>query len=266
MTIHSRRTFAAFLLPVLLLAARYAISDPVPVRFSEGLVHGFLVLSAADGTHLADGDLEQTARGGRVTSRLVFRFLDGSIHDDTAVFSEQRQFAFVSDHLVQKGPAFPHAIDMTVDAGGQATVHYTDDHGASKTASERFDAKGDLANGMILTLLKNVRPDNAPKALSLIVATPAPRLVKMKISVAPEDNFTTGRRGRKAVHYVLKADIGGLQGVVAPLVGKQPPDSHVWIFEGDAPAFVKSEQPLFADGPLWTIELTSPVWPREASR
>ena len=32
-----------------------------------------------------------------------------------------------------------------------------------------------------------------------------------------------------ATHYVLKVEIGGLAGVVAPLVGKQPPDSHVWI-------------------------------------
>src|SRR5262249_9809193 len=147
------------LLPVLLLAARHASSDSVPVRFSEGLVHGFLVLSAADGTHLADGDLEQTMRGGRVTSRLTFHFIDGSLHDDTAVFNEQRRFSFVSEHLVQKGPSFPHAIDMTVDAGGQATVRYTDDHGAEKTASERFDAKGDLSNGMVLTLLKNARPE-----------------------------------------------------------------------------------------------------------
>ena len=262
MTTHPRRTLAAFLLTVLLLAAHDAGSDPVPVRLNEGLVHGFLVLSAADGTHLADGDLEQTARGGRVTSRLVFRFVDGSIHDDNAVFDERRQFAFVSEHLVQKGPSFPRAIDMTVDAAGQATVHYTDDHGAAKTASERFDTKGELANGMILTLLKNVRPDNAPRELSMIVATPAPRLVKMKLSVASRDRFSTGRRARTAVHYVLKADIGGIEGVVAPLVGKQPPDSHVWVLEGDAPAFVKSEQPFFAGGPLWTIELTSPVWPR----
>jgi hypothetical protein len=266
MTKHLGRSLAAFLLPVLLLAARFASSDPVPIRFSEGLVHGFLILSAADGTHLADGDLEQTAHGGRVTSRLAFRFVDGSIHDDTAVFSEQRQFAFVSEHLVQKGPSFARAIDMTVDAAGQATVRYTDDKGASKTASERFDTKGDLANGMILTLLKNARPDNAPKELSMIVATPAPRLVKMKVSVAASDSFSTGRRSRKAVHYVLKADIGGIEGVVAPLVGKQPPDSHVWVLEGDAPAFVRSQQPFYAGGPVWTIELTSPVWPRATAR
>jgi hypothetical protein len=60
---------------------------------------------------------------------------------------------------------------------------------------------------------------------------------------------------------VLKVNIGGLKGLLAPLIGKQPPDSHVWILDGEAPAFVKSEQPLFQGGPVWRIELVSPAWP-----
>ena len=68
--------------------------------------------------------------------------------------------------------------------------------------------------------------------------------------MAGEESFATGGTNRKAMHYVLKVDIGGIKGVVAPLVGKQPPDSHVWILGGDAPAFVKSEQPLYNGGPL----------------
>lgn len=43
-----------------------------------------------------------------------------------------------------------------------------------------------------------------------------------------------------------------------------PPDSHVWILGGEAPAFVKSEQPLYFGGPVWRIELASPSWPRGA--
>jgi hypothetical protein len=33
----------------------------------------------------------------------VFRFKDGSRHDETAVFSERQQFRLVRDHLIQKG-------------------------------------------------------------------------------------------------------------------------------------------------------------------
>jgi len=59
---------------------------------------------------------------------------------------------------------------------------------------------------------------------------------------------------------VVHVDIKGLAGAVAPLLGKDPPDSHMWILQGEAPAFLKSESPLFPDGPLWRIELTSPTW------
>ena len=68
-----------------------------------------------------------------------------------------------------------------------------------------------------------------------------------------------GGASRPATHFVLKVEIGGLAGWLAPLVGKKPPDSHVWILEGQAPAFVASEQPLYLGGPLWRIEVTSPT-------
>ena len=85
-------------------------------------MHGFLVLRDTDGRALADGDLLQTSRGSLVTSRVVFRFKDGSRHDETAVFSERQQFRLVRDHLIQKGPSFPRPIDMTIDvARGQVT-------------------------------------------------------------------------------------------------------------------------------------------------
>jgi hypothetical protein len=50
--------------------------------------------------------------------------------------------------------------------------------------------------------------------------------------------------------------------MIAPLVGKQPADTDVWVAGGEAPAFVKSEGPLYLGGPIWSIEMTSPVWRR----
>jgi hypothetical protein len=233
------------------------------VRHAEGLVHGFLILRTLDGTPLADGDLIQTTRGDRVTTRLVFHFKDGSIHDETAVYSQTQRFRLITDHLVQKGPTFPQPLDMSIDgSSGRITVRYTDEHGKEKVEAERLDIPPDLANGLILTVLKNVQTNAPPKTVSLIAATPKPRLVKLAITVAGDQPFATGGTARKATHYVLKVEIGGISGLVAPLLGKQPPDSHVWILGGEAPAFVKSEQPLYLGGPLWRIELVSPVWPR----
>jgi hypothetical protein len=250
---------------VVFLWAVLVCAEPVTVRHTEGLVHGFLVLRTLDGASIADGDLIQVARGDRVTSRMVFHFKDGSVHDETAVFSQQRQFRLISDHLAQKGPAFPTPLDMSIDgASGQVIVRYANEHGEQKQESERLTLPPDLANGLVPTLLKNVSPDALPKTFSLIAATPKPRLVKLAISSAGREPFSTGGAGREATDYVLKVEIGGLSGLLAPLLGKQPPDSHVWILGGDVPAFVKSEQPLFMGGPVWRIELVSPSWPRPA--
>ena len=147
----------------------------------------------------------------------------------------------MSYHLIQKGPSFPRPLDMTIDPSGVATVRYTDDHGQQKTERERLKMPADLANGMMLTLLKNVRPGAVPAELPLIVATPKPRVITLKLAPPGEESFSTGATRRKALHYVVKVDIGGLAGFVAPIVGKQPPDSHVWILGGDVPAFVKSD-------------------------
>jgi hypothetical protein len=235
----------------------------VQVRHSEGIVHGFLALRAPDGALIANGDLIQLAQGDRVTSRLVFRFKDGSLRDETSVYTQRGAFRLVSNHLVLKGPSFPQPIDLTIDcASGQVTVRYADDHGKPKVESEHMELPPDLANGMTLTLLKNVRANAPLPALSMVVATPKPRLVKLALSSAGDETFTTGSAARKATHYVVKIEIGGMAGLVAPLLGKQPQDTHVWILSGEAPAFVKSEGPMFLGGPLWRIELVGPVWPR----
>jgi hypothetical protein len=256
--------FSIFSLCGVLLGAAALPAEQVSVRYTEGLVHGFLALRTQSGATLADGELIQAARGDRVTSQLVFRFKDGSLLDETAVFSQRGQFRLISDHLVQKGPTFPRAIEMSIDApSGRVVVHYTEDDGEQKIADERMELPADLANGMILTLLKNVPASRPPASFSMVAATPKPRLVKLALSVAGQDRFTTGATVRRATHYVVKVEIGGLAGLVAPLVGKQPPDSHVWILGGQAPAFVKSEGPMFLDGPIWRIELVSPVWPKK---
>ncbi|MGH9142850.1 MAG: hypothetical protein ACRD2I_17095 [Vicinamibacterales bacterium] len=245
-----------------MLVSVSAPTQPIPVRYREGLVHGFLTLRTTDGALVANGDLIQVARGDRVTSRLVFHFKDGSLRDESSVFSQRQSFRLISNHLVQKGPTFPQPLDLRIDcSSGQVTVRYTDDHGKQKVESERMKLPPDLANGMTLTLLKNVRANSAPPAMSMVVTTPKPRLVKLVTASAGEDPLSTGSLSRRADHYVVKIEIGGLAGLLAPLVGKQPPATHIWILGGEAPAFVKSEGAMFLGGPIWRIELVSPVWP-----
>jgi hypothetical protein len=252
---------AGLLTWALLLPSPVLSQSPVAVQYTEGVERGFLVLRTLEGDTLAEGDVTQFARSDRVTIHTVLRFKDGSVNEETVVFSQRHTFRLVSDHLVQKGPAFKQPMDVSVDGStGQVTVRYTDDGGKEKTATERLELPADVSNGMILTLLKNIRPDVPLTTLSMVAAAPKPRLVKLLISPEGEDSVLAGGLGRKATRYVVKVDIGGVAGVVAPLVGKQPPDTHIWILGGDVPSFAKSEGPLYAGGPIWRIELTSPDW------
>ena len=245
----------------LLLPSPVLSQSPVAVRYREGLVHGFLVLRTLEGNVLADGEVTEVAHGDRVTSHLILRFKDGSINEDTTVFSERRTFRLVSDHLVQRGPTFKQSMDVLIDGStGQVTVHYTDNDGKEKTVTDRLKLPADVSNGMLLTLLKNIRPDVRLTTLSMLAAAPKPRLVKLLISPEGEDSFSAGGFAYKATRYVVKVDIGGIAGVVAPFLGKQPEDTHVWILGGDAPSFVKLEGPLYPGGPIWRIELATPNW------
>jgi hypothetical protein len=118
-------------------------------------------------------------------------------------------------------------------------------------------------NGMIPVLLKNIPPGTTETTVSLVAATPKPRLVKLVISPEGEAKVLAGGVSHKATQYRVRVEIGGILGFLAPLVGKQPQDSHAWVVDGDAPAFVRMEGPLFAGGPSWRIEPASPVWQGE---
>jgi hypothetical protein len=248
---------------LVLFGAASLSADPVAVRQLEGEIHGFLALCTTDGAIVADGELIQTTHGNEVTSRLVFRFKDGSLQDEAAVFSQRGHFRLLADHLVQKGPAFKRPMDVSINGStGLVTVRYKDDKGQDKTETASLTLPPDVANGMMPILLKNLVADTQPTTLSMVVATPKPMLVKLEIHADGNDPFSTGGVSRQAIRYVVKVHIEGVKGVVAPLVGKQPPDTQVWILGGNCPMLVKSEGPLFEGGPIWRIELVSPVWPK----
>jgi hypothetical protein len=240
-------------------------AQPVTVRQTEGAVHGFLALTSLEGEVVANGDLEQVARGSRVTSRLVFHFKDGSVQEETTVFSQTGHFRLLSDHLVQKGPAFKRQMDLTINGStGEATARYRDDNDKEKVETDQLTLPADVANGMIPVLLKNL-PQGQSLTASMVVAAPKPQLVKLDIGPTGDDSFLIGGERRKATRYVVKIDIGGLKGVVAQLIGKQPPDTYVWILGGSSPAFLKSEGPSCQDCPIWRTQLSAPVWPPAAS-
>lgn len=100
---------------------------PTPVRFVEGVSHDFLVLRTLKGELIAPGELLQITRGIDADSRMVFHFKDGSVFDETVIFSQDRVFTMQvftmqSYHLVQRGPLFPEDTEVYLERRSSGTI------------------------------------------------------------------------------------------------------------------------------------------------
>ena len=148
------------------------------------------------------------------------------------------------------------SMDTSIDAStGQVKVRYTKDKGKEKVIAQRMKLPPDVANGLLFTLMKDINPRVPRTTVSMVATTPKPRLVKLAILPQGEEPFTIGSFHHKAMHYVVKVEIGGITGFLARLMGKQPADTHIWVLGGEAPAFVKAEGPFYVGGPIWRIQL-----------
>jgi len=225
--IRSSKATKFVLLLACLLQPTVLPAESVVVRHPEGVSHGFLVLRTLNGKPIADGESTQVAQGDRLTNRMWFRFTDGSIYDETTVFSQRGTFKLLSDHVLQKGPAFRRPLETTIDANsGQVTVRYTDD-AKEKVLTERLELPPDVANGILFALLKNVQRSAPRTTVSYVVATPKPRLVNLEVIPQGQEPFSIGRHTHRAMRYVVKVKIGGVAGAIASLLGKQPPNNQV---------------------------------------
>jgi hypothetical protein len=252
----------SLLVLLVLLPQHPASARSVEVKHTEGITHGFLILRSLDGRILATGDQIQSVEGNQVTTETVFHFKDGSLHHETSVYLQDHTFQMLSYHLTQKGPMFPHPIDASLDVSkNEVTIHAAEKN-QEKDAVEHMDLTPDLVNGFVTTVLKNIPPDAAETKLAMLVLSAKPRMVHLVIkSIDTNSTFAIAGSRRKALHFQIRIDLGGVAGVVAPLVGKKPPDIHIWLSAGRAPTFLRSQGPLFEGGPIWRIDLAAPQMP-----
>jgi hypothetical protein len=239
-----------------------APAAPIAVRYVEGVTHGFLVLRAASGEVLAEGDLLQTARPEGVDSRLLLRFRDGSLYDETAVFTQLKVFTLQSYRLIQRGPTFPEEMDVTLTRErGAYQVRSRKPGAEGLTVSGEVELPPDTYNGMMTTLLKNLGK-GAVEAVHVLVFTPKPLLVQLELAPVGEDPIViAGERRLQATHYVMTPKLGVVRGAAAKLLGKTPPPYHCWVVTTGAPAFVAIDAPLYTGGPIWRVETVSPRGP-----
>jgi hypothetical protein len=207
---------------------------------------------------MANGELLQTLQGDGVTSRLVFRFKDGSLYDETVVFSQNKVFRLLSYRLIQRGPSFPETTEVAFERGDGRYRARTGDESSEGT----LELPDDLHNGMTGMLIRNL-PPGATAQGQIYAFTPKPRLLRSTLAPEGEDRYQVGEVTQTAARYLVTLDIGGLTGVVATLLGKDPPDLRYWVSTGSLPAFLKFEGAMFLKGPRWRIEQAAPRWPAE---
>ena len=236
-----------------------ASAEPVPARLKQGSGHIFLVIHDENGKTLAAGESLQTVNGDTVTTRTTFHFRDGSLDDETTVFEQRVHLRVLSDDHLQRGPAFPHPMEIHIEAEkGRVTVHELE---SGKTAEHDLKIPFDLANGIITQVLQNLPEDAAETEVSYVLPTSKPRLATLVITRAGEDTYELGGERQTAQKLEIKVDLGGLVGVFAGIIGKQPKPTYAWMAGGRVPMFIRIQTQFYEGGPLWTIQQTAPVWP-----
>lgn len=254
----SSRLFV-FLLASLVVASASSSADPVRARLKQGVGHIFLLILDENGKELATGESLQSVKNYTVSTHTTFHFRDGSIDDETTVFEQRVNLRVLSDDHLQRGPAFPHPMEIRIEAErGRVTVH---DLQSGKTSTHDMKIPFDLANGIVTQLLQNLPQDAAETKVSYVLPTSKPRLATLVISRVGEDTYTLGSKRQTATKLELKVDLGGIAGFIAPIIGKEPKPTYAWMAGGEIPMFIRIQTQFYEGAALWTIQQTAPTWP-----
>jgi hypothetical protein len=255
------RIFVAVLSAILLGTA--ARAEQIPVRHIQDPMHRLMVARLETGKIIASGEFTQVVQGDEVTMRMIYRFVDGSIDDETTTYRQEGTFQLVRNHHIEKGPFFAKPVDFTVEADtGTATSRTMDRNGEIHVESEHIKLPDDVANGFVGTLLLNVPPNTAPFRVGMLAPFGGGRLVRLLISPEGEQPFQTGEQTLKATVFRIHPELGGIVGVIAQLIGLQPKDVMVWVLEGEQPAVVRIIGQLGGYGPVVSSELEGASFPK----
>jgi hypothetical protein len=246
--------FVAAFLAISLSTA--APAEQIPVKYIQLARHEFMVARSETGKIVARVEFTEEVQGDEVTMRLTYRFMDGSIDDETTTYRQQGTFQLVRNHHIENGPFFARPIDFAVEAAtGVATSRTVDKNGKIRVESEHIDLPDDLANGFVGTLLLNVPPNTAPFRVGILAPVFGGRLIRILISPEGEQTFQKTGQTFKATVFRIHPELGGIIGVIAKLLGLQPKDVMVWVLEGETPAVMRVVGQLGGSGPVLSSEL-----------
>lgn len=141
-------------------------------------------------------------KGARVSTRLIFHFEDGSLDDETTVYSQHPDFRLISDHHVLRRASYLHPLDMTVDATTGTVNMRSKDGDKEKVETAHMDLPPNLSHGIILNILNNLRPGTENTEVSMIASGAKPRMVRLAISPEGEERFFIAGSAFRARRYL----------------------------------------------------------------
>lgn len=224
-------------------------------------MHGYLLVRSEEGKVIGTGEFIQMTNGYRAHSKVIFRFFDGSVDEEESTFLQRNVLQLVSDHHIQQGRSFPQPINVEINVPESKVTWRERKDKETETKIQHMDLPSDLMNGMLSPLFINVAPGAPETTVSYLSSGSKPRLIKLVIKPAGQETFTIGSRKHHATRYNIHPELGGVAGVIAPMIGKQPSDMYAYVIGGEVPMFAKLQGSFYEGGPVWTVELTSPAWP-----
>jgi hypothetical protein len=230
---------------------------PVEMRLTEGVSNGFVIVKDQDGEVLAEGEVSQVATGaGRVVNRMLLRFKDGSVHDESVIFSQNHVLKMLQYQLEQKGPAFPNPIKVTLN-GDTGAYTVRQGRSANDETKGKVGLPSDVYNGLTITLLKNL-PSPSERRFHLISFDPEATMHEVVVAPVGTDEVQVAGKSTKAVHYRMKPVLAWWVKTLAWITNKRIPQYDFWLTKEALPAFVRFDGPLYGDGPVWRILQTVP--------
>ena len=171
------------------------------------------------------------------------------MHDERTTYSQRGVFRLEAYHLTQSGPSFPGA-DVAFDRKSWPLP--------GEDAREGRRARGDGERRVRDAAGSRQRPD-APLAQEHAARGTGHRpaggvhaeaaLSRMELHQEGEDRIVFAGDPKQAARHLVDLEIGGVTGVVASVIGKNPPDLRYWLALGDIPAFVRFQGAMFLERP-----------------
>ena len=237
------------------------LADSIATRRKQEPMHRGFFLKDPGGKILASGEEVAVVQGDLVHSRLTFHFLDGSLDDEEVVFTQGSVFHLISDHHIQKGPAFPSPVDLAVDVPSGRITWHEQKSGKDAAKSQTLSLPGDLANGIMALLVENFPSGASAMHVSWVGVAVKPLVATVSVAPLGWQDIDPAGATERAAEYVIHPELHGLVGFLAPLVDKQPADIHIWVTDEKVPSFVRLAGPFYQGGPTWTVEPTGPQTP-----